>query len=187
MTARPAADGAVSDVVHEARASVGAIRLAVSTVLEVPDDRDLAVDLLRNAEGETLRLASCFAALPALVACLTDRSRLEPIDVTSVLRRASAGARRLGKNVQSRGRRPVWAKARRSTFERALAALMQVVEGDIIASAAGDERGVVVRLETAGTAHAATGAVVRHLLAGIGARSEPSSSGLVFRLPGGSP
>jgi len=175
---------AMAAAVHDVRSSVGSIRLAVTSVLEDDEDADFRRTMLSGAEAETRRLNGALAALPALVAAMTDVSESAPVDLVAALRDAADSAKRREVDVSVEPSAPVHVRARAASLTEVLAAVCVLVAdagGDVVADAAGTR----ARIQRAdGGAIRWDRALVHHLVGSVGAEVAGDSSGVELAFPG---
>ena len=89
-------DDAIRRFAHDARGSLGTIRLSIGAVLDDAAGQDEFIrEMLTTADVEARRLAACLAALPVLVG-LAEAGADRTVDAAALLRTAAARARAAG-------------------------------------------------------------------------------------------
>lgn len=176
---------AVRSVVHDVKSRLGAITIAVTTVMDADPGPELRERLLRTADNEARRISNELSGITSLVICMSDRSKPQDVDVTKALKAAALEAHKRGVKIEVKGGRNLMTMGRQPSIEAALLALLLAVAGpagEVSASASSRGDQVLLSMRSPdGQPFTGSGSLVRHLLRQIdGTRLEGSD--LAFKL-----
>jgi hypothetical protein len=164
----PSVGRTIREALHDVRSRLGAIRLAVTSLHDAPDDPAFAAALVGTADRESLRLGAELTAVSALVRALTDDEAPGVLDLSDAL-----GAHGVTEPVGVAGPPEVLAAA--------LEALARLAGETARATVTATQDDVRVRFEGPDADAAAGSAIARALIESVGEPEPGATLGVVLR------